>query len=62
VSHQFKGNGYAMPLNYLRYRTMVEYLIVNKGMTYSEIVETDMSESDLWDKILYVEQGSEGNT
>ncbi len=50
-----------MPLNYLRYRTMVEYLIGNKGMTYSEIVETDMSESDLWDKILYVEQGSEGN-
>lgn len=55
------GDGYTMPASYLRDRIMVEYLIRIEGMKYSQIMETEISEADLWNRITNAEKSSNGN-
>lgn len=55
------GDGYTMPASYLRNRIMVEYLLKIDGMEYSDIMDTNISEADLWNEITKAEQGSGGN-
>lgn len=45
------GGGYAMPILYLRYRVLFEYLIGVRGMTYLEIIEQDLEPETIMQEV-----------
>lgn len=46
------SEGVIVPPYYVRWRLLIEYLITSKGMSYDQIVKTDLSDADLYHELL----------
>lgn len=46
------SEGVIVPPHYVRWRLLIEYLIATKGMSYDQIVKTELSETDLYQELL----------
>ncbi|QDT97421.1 hypothetical protein [Gimesia aquarii] len=46
------SEGVIVPPHYVRWRLLIEYLIATKGMSYEQIVKTELSETDLYQELL----------